>query len=456
VNDIDLSPDVLVIGGGIAGVLAAARAKERGARVVLVRKSGGGTQASSGAIDIADELVATVPGANADPLDRGGRTRKSVDAVAARMPRHPYARVGDKGRERMREALSLLRERARPLDLVERDDGHNHVVATQIGTLKRTGVVQRSQLLDFASLDEGAVVGVVQLADLAGYDARPVVHTLSWLHGMSAGAAKKARGARAVPIHVERTLPDQDVHLTMLDLALRLDDDKQRAPLVEALKAALRAPTRVPTHLLFPPALGVDKPGEIIAELEKATGKIVRESLALFPSVPGERLARALMAALRTRGVTVLEGAATEGVVAARRATRVHVEGARLQLELSPRAVVLADGRFFSGGIVRNQRAQEPVFDLPVVVHGAPLGDRFVGDVLDTSVAGEHALFRAGIAVDDRLRPVDGGGALLLENVTCAGTVIEGWDPARDGTGGAVAALTGMLAGEQAAATAKG
>ncbi|HEY4220893.1 MAG TPA: FAD-binding protein, partial [Myxococcota bacterium] len=121
-GELDLAPDVLVIGGGVAAFIAAARAREQGASVTLVKKAGGGTVSSSGAIDVADELVGLVPGPSFDPFERGGRFRKAADMVAAKKPRHPYARLVH-SRDRLREALSLLKELAMlgGLELIERE-----------------------------------------------------------------------------------------------------------------------------------------------------------------------------------------------------------------------------------------------------------------------------------------------------------------------------------------------
>jgi glycerol-3-phosphate dehydrogenase subunit B len=349
--------------------------------------------------------------------------RRAADVVAARAPRHPYTRIGSAGRERLREALAMLKELARGLELMERDDGHNHVLATT------------------------ALIGVVQLSDLAGFDARPVAHMLAW----SGGFGKKPLSV--MPLVVPRTV-DQ-VHHTPLELALRLDDPARRAAVVDAVRAVLRAGARVPSHLLFPAALGVENVKDVVQDLERATGKPARELLATTQSVPGERLSRALVAGLKERGVTVVDGAVSATQVAHKRVHKVSIDGARVKLELVPKAMVLATGRFFSGGIVRDQVAREPILDLPVIVGGAPLSDRFVGDLLGQKPAADHALFRAGVRVDDRMRPVDDAGAALFDNVACAGTVVEGWDPARDGTAGGVAALTGLIAGEQCARAAK-
>ena len=83
--------------------------------------------------------------------------------------------------------------------------------------------------------------------------------------------------------------------------------------------------------------------------------------------------------------------------------------------------------------------------------NGAVVGDRFIGDFTAQTPDGDHPIFRAGVAVDDAQRPLDVGGRVALENVACAGSIIEGWDPARDSTGAGASALSGFLAGERAA-----
>ncbi|HEX9050500.1 MAG TPA: FAD-binding protein, partial [Anaeromyxobacter sp.] len=48
-----LEADVLVIGGGMAGTIAALAARAAGARVVVVRRAPGATALSSGAVSVA-------------------------------------------------------------------------------------------------------------------------------------------------------------------------------------------------------------------------------------------------------------------------------------------------------------------------------------------------------------------------------------------------------------------
>ncbi|MFZ9890047.1 MAG: anaerobic glycerol-3-phosphate dehydrogenase subunit B, partial [Myxococcota bacterium] len=77
----------------------------------------------------------------------------------------------------------------------------------------------------------------------------------------------------------------------------------------------------------------------------------------------------------------------------------------------------------------------------------------FIGSLTAKLPEGDHPIFRAGIAYDTQLRPLTVGRDVLARNLFAAGSVLEGYDPARDGSGLGVAAFTGLLAGEGAAAS---
>jgi glycerol-3-phosphate dehydrogenase subunit B len=309
--------------------------------------------------------------------------------------------------------------------------------------VKRTALVQHSQALDVLALPAGARVAVVDFLDLGGFSAPPVVAMLAWI-------AELARAdLHVVPVTVARTLSDMDIFGTCFEMAGALDDDNTRGRILHALNDALLAVGA--THVLLPPVLGRARAAVVHADVHAALARPIAELLALPASAPGERLQHALHAALRERGVVVIDGGVDAAVVEQERVQSLQVRsGAQVQ-RVVPRAVVLASGRFLGGGLLRDQDARERVFGLPVVVDGVPLADRFIGDVLGDVVDSAHAVFRAGVAVDAQLRPVDVRGQVLLHNVFAAGSVIEGYDPARDGTAAGAAALTGLLAGEHAA-----
>lgn len=159
-------------------------------------------------------------------------------------------------------------------------------------------------------------------------------------------------------------------------------------------------------------------------------------------SVPGMRLQTALDSALKRAAIELVESEVKrEGdgfAIAADRSVR-------------PDAVVLASGRFISGGIEDQGVLREPIFGLPVYVGGELIDRRYLGDWLSGHFAEEQRLFRAGLRIDAELRPLDSEGNPFDAHVYAAGSVIGGYDPAVDKTGLGVAVFTGFLAGEAAA-----
>lgn len=443
--------DIVVVGGGIAGCMAALSAWQTlggSTTITIVQKAGGGTPAWSGAVDVACDLTGTTPGTLVPGLARGGPITANVARLGGLRPRHPYARFdGSDDDSSVTAALTALTEATPDIDLVGRDDGHNHVLATVLGTVKRCALVPRSQHLDLAELaGSGARIGIVEWRDLAGFSARPVVEMLRYAAGLGAPEAPFVVEAVVVP----RVL-SVDVFRDSRAMSRALDDDTVRARFLAALKAAVEAHPDLLTHLLVPATLGTRGLGRgAVAALDAAVGLPVRELLAMPPSSPGERLQRSLRTTCDTRGIKVIDGIVGAPRIDGDRVVGVDISRGTERQRLECNALVLASGRFYGGGLVRDQVAREAVFGLPVVTDGLPIDDQFIGTLTGDHVDADHPIFRAGILVDDRLRPLDRQRRLLAENVVAAGSIIEGYDPARDGSGLGVAAWTGWLAGKRA------
>ena len=93
---------------------------------------------------------------------------------------------------------------------------------------------------------------------------------------------------------------------------------------------------------------------------------------------------------------------------------------------------------------------------LPVFSGTRRLGEEYVGDLLDERAESDQVAFRAGVRIDEALRPVRADAVPASLALFAAGSVIRGYDPASDKTGLGVAIFTGYLAGEAAAEVAKG
>jgi glycerol-3-phosphate dehydrogenase subunit B len=422
-----LDADVLVLGGGMAGAMAALAAREAGARTVLVRRSPGATALSSGAISVARDPAAPLDAplsARAGPLEAARR-------LAAARPDHPYAAAGV---ARLAEALDFA---ARELSdvLVPRLD-RPRFLATPLGTAMPAALCQRSM----AGGDLLSVRGRLAVAGFRshlGFDPALV----------AAGLARyEARGGPvAQPVLVELRWIVRGVDRPH-EIARALEAPGAAEALGEALRSAL--PVGAAAALL-PPVLGIDPRAGVPARVSAAAGLPVAESLSDVPSVPGLRLQRGIDARLAAAGVEVL----TAAVSGARVPGEPLRAGAR---EVRAPSWVLATGRFVGGGIARRGVLVETALGLPVqAAEGADAGVHLAARPAASLTARDRRapqpLLSAGLRVDDGLRPLDERGRPVHPRLFAAGAVIGGHEQATDGTGLGVAILTGWLAGQAAA-----
>ena len=425
-----LEVDVLVVGGGMAGAIAALAARDAGATVVLARRAPGATALSSGGISVAKDLSA-LPG---EPLSWRRGPLESARRLTALRPEHPYAVVGP-AIERLGEALGFA---ARELaDVLVPPLDRQRVVMTPFGTAVPCALVQPTMEAGDL-LAAPARIAVVGLSGHLGFDASLVADGIERLVPLGAPAATVVEIDPFGP-----ALASARPH----ELARALEPPGAAEAAGELLRAALPAGCGV---ALFPPVLGLDLRARVADRIAARAGLPVAETLADVPSVPGARLHAAIEARLAAAGVAVLEGR-VEGARGPGEPARV---GGR---EVRARSWVLATGRFVGGGIQRWGALEEATLGLPVEAaegceSGADLARRPATSLTVRERRAAQPLLSAGVRVDSSLRPLDDRGKPVHARLFAAGAVIGGHEQAADGTGLGVAILTGHLAGRTAAA----
>jgi len=418
--------DVLVVGGGMAGAVAALAARSRGASVVLVRRAPGATALSSGAVSVAPDLGA-LPG---EPLASRRPPVEAARRLAAAWRDHPYAIAGV---DRLAEALAFAATElagvlAPPLD-------RRRFLATLYGSAVGAGLCQHAT----AEGDLLAVQGTLAVAGFRGHAAfdAPLV---------AAGLARyRPRGGpevRAIELDVPALAPgDARPH----EIALALDRPGAAEALGDALRAALPAGAGA---ALLAPVLGLDPAARVLERVRDRAGVPVAETLSDVPSIPGLRLQRAIEARLVAAGVEVVQADVA--------AAPAPGEPVRLgDRELRAAAWILATGRFVGGGIARRGVLAEPALRIPVQAAegregGVHLALRPAGSLTVRDRRRPQPLLSAGLRVDRELRPQDERGRPVHPRLFAAGAVLGGHEQATDGTGLGVAILTGFLAGHAA------
>jgi glycerol-3-phosphate dehydrogenase subunit B len=124
----------------------------------------------------------------------------------------------------------------------------------------------------------------------------------------------------------------------------------------------------------------------------------------------------------------------------------VYSEAAAREQEHRAGRFLLATGGIAGGGVRTDQTGAvwETALGLPLRAPESR-GEWFAPRFLD---AGGHPIYRAGVATDERLRPLDGQGRVVYENVAVAGAALAGCDPVREGCYGGLALATGWRAGQ--------
>lgn len=411
--------DVIVVGAGLAGLIAAAAASGEGARVLLAAKGAGTITIGGGTIDILG-------------YDGDGRPVTDPAAAIEGLPdSHPYGKLGLAAVQAATDFfLALCADAGYPYcgSLAV-----NRWLPTAAGTLKPACLVPKTMdTADAAVADSVVVLGFAGLRDY-----RPEII----VQGLSRRPGYRQKHYSVVTIDGGFTT-GRDA--TALDVARWLDSDAGREEFCDQLRKRLPHGRLV----LVPPVLGT-RPGYAVWETcEQAAGCRLVELAGMPPAVTGFRLRTLLLAHLKKRGVAILEQApVTHAVVADGRCQAVVTGQSDRERQYRAASYVIATGGFLGGGLVATAgAARESVFSLPLAVPADQLA--WSNQRLMSAAPQPFASF--GVATDRELRPLDAGGRVVLDNVRFAGASLGGCDHSYEKSGNGVALVSGWSAGRAA------
>jgi glycerol-3-phosphate dehydrogenase subunit B len=428
--------DVVVIGGGVAGLTAALSAAQGGARVQVLAKGHAGLYWGTGGLEVAATLGAPTPG---EALGR-----------LADLPGHPYSfLVGDVG-----PALEWLRGvlAAQGLAYEGGLDSPLTRIPTSIGGTRPAAIVPAAQApatRPWASGETLVVCGV------AGYkDFWPDAIAMSLARAHIWGGDSASRPERVVAATAD--LPDMsDRHnLNAPILARRFDDARWRAAAFDRIAAAVAQAASAAgaggsLRVAVPAIFGYEDHTAAWEELGKKLPGEPFEVPIVPPSIPGMRLYRALRVALLAAGGRILLGEVISDVERDQgRITSVATTAAAREFRVRTESVILATGGIAGGGIVaEGGLLREVVLDLPVE---APAPDDWLAaDPFDPA---GHPLEAAGVRTDADLRPLDTAGAGVPGNVRVGGALLAGQHALRETCRAGVSFTSGRRAGLAAVA----
>jgi anaerobic glycerol-3-phosphate dehydrogenase len=391
--------DVLVVGGGAAGVAAALAAVGAGARTALVRAAPGATALGGGGWHGAP------PRAFADALADAGLT---LEATIAPLP-HPDGR--------------LLHFDA--------------AAVTHAG----------------AGIDATSPVTLV-----CGIDGLPHFRPDALARLWSDAAQLPAGSLRAASVTVRDT-PAAGWSPVSLAAMLERDPALLGEPLAQAAAAAGAACVIVPAVLGFDGAAGVTAAIGRTAGLPVAESLGTPPSLPGWRL--DQALLRVLESAgvVLVRGTVTGHGVNGSAVssVEVREAAAPAETGAQRRRSIGCRAVVLAGGKYLGGGIATDPVLADSVLGMDVAVQRLGRLFRDASDSLaltDPLRTQSQPILGAGIATNEAGNPVAASGDVIFHNVFAAGTVRA--DTVTSSYGLGHSASDGWTMGERAAQAAVG
>ncbi|TMC49752.1 MAG: FAD-dependent oxidoreductase [Chloroflexi bacterium] len=425
-------PEVIVIGGGLAGCWAATTAARLGADVTVVRRAPGATAVSSGAVDFV-------------PPDDSENAELWLASLPRHRPEHPFAAGGVvAGASELRaEAEGLARELG-AAGLPMRVSWEAPMLLADVhGRVRRTVMAQESVAAGDLRRCAGTTVVVATVAGLLHPD--PVFVATALRQQPPPGTPGDAQPLTLPPPPaLSRGLPGG---LDPATVARALERPGAAEALGRSLADAAGRLESSPGLALLAPVMGLDEAEAVRERLSAAAGIAVAELLSPPPSAPGWRLQAACERMAAGAGATLVSGQVEEVELDRGRALAVRLTGgARLEC----RALVLATGKYLGGGLSLDRLPRERLLDLPVFAGGAPTAGLQPADLVARSRFREQPFLTAGLRTDGRGRPVDGFGRVVVANLAACGAICAGVDATLDGGGLGAAAWTAARAARTA------
>jgi len=435
--------DVLVIGGGISGTLAASYLAGKGRKVGVLKKAGGATAMSSGLLDVlgyVDEELIRNP-------------EEGVRNLAEKNPDHPYGLTGG-GREesasqrgqvaveKLREALDFFRAGVKAAGHEYEGSLDENVLAiTPFGTYKPTCLLPPWMYSDISGLDGSKILFV-------GSKNNPRVNPVYIAKSFEGFILPKLR---EIGIEIEAEAKAEYVgapglegrrYVLPVEVGYSLDVDENLKKYTENISEKLGDSTHV-----FLPCLGYRKPRENWEYIKEKLGVEVVELPSLPPSTAGMRLASCLEEMASKGGVELYKGySAVSAKIEGAKCLSVEAVHRNEVSEAEASAFVLATGDYISDDLlVEKDRIVERAFGLRIET---PEDQDYLSWLDDTPfpVSG-HPASRLGVKVDRAMRPLVKGD-VLAENLFACGSVIAGYDYNTEKCGFGVCISTALAAAE--------
>lgn len=420
--------DVVIIGGGLAGLTCGIVLQEQGKRCAMINNGQAAIDFSSGSMDL---LSALPDGKNVRYFDR------TFDALAAQLPQHPYCLLGKKQVLAKAEQFERL---AQDLNLNLIGSVHqNHLRVTPLGGLRGSWLSADS--VPTVNEDEAFDCRKIAVLGIEGYhDFQPQL--------LAENLTQQAPFKHCELVSGYLSLPELD-HLRVnsrefrsVNIAQLLEHKLAFPNLVQEIKQAARDADAV----FLPACFGLDDQS-FFSALKQAVGLPLFELPTLPPSLLGIRQHKKLRDRFERLGGLMFNG--DRALRSEIKDNRVHKIYTQLHQEnaITAQHFVLASGSFFSNGLIAEfERILEPVFDADIVTL-PQFNVKQRNSWTHPRFSSPQPYHSAGVVINDKCQVQKCGQ--FLTNLYAVGNVIGGYNGIELGCGSGVAVVTALTVAEQ-------
>ncbi len=413
--------DLLVIGAGFAGMVAAARGSSLGLKTVQV-----GNSATLFLVSGLFDLLGVYPIGSGQSLASPGA---GFEKLKVANPLHPYSKTGY---EKVLESFDFLQDFLASAKLdYQSNTAENYSVLTAAGTFKPSYMVPKTFLKGCTLKQTNKRLLLIDFKRLREFSAKQISNVLQ--KRCPDLAASESISTMTIEI------PDVSTTLTPTRLAGLFDD-------IQFLKYLSKkiAPFADKADIVGLPAVcGINNSLGVIRQLEEMTGLDCFEIPGLPPSIPGLRLKNAFEKKLSENKVTFLSNSKINTSEFEDHHFILNAETQNMETKIMSRGVILASGRFPGGGLhATREQITETIFNLRVY---QPKKRSLWYDKNFFNPKG-HPINRAGIETDNAFRPVDQTSRPVFDRLYAAGTILAHNDWARLKSGSGVSCLSAFTA----------
>ncbi|QLB20820.1 anaerobic glycerol-3-phosphate dehydrogenase subunit B [Vespertiliibacter pulmonis] len=415
--------DVVIIGGGLAGLTCAIKLQEQGKKCVIINNGQAAMDFSSGSMDLLGHLTSGQIVHNFS---------QAFDILQQELPQHPYSLIG---KQKTLEKAKQFEQLAHSLHLgLEGTAEQNHWRVTPLGGLRTTWLSPNSvpTVWDNSPFPHKKIV----VLGIEGYhDFQPQMLAENLKQNAQFSHCELTTAYLNIP--ELDSLRDNSREFRSVNIAQLLEHKLAFNDLVKEIKQASQGAEAI----FLPACFGLDDQ-RFFNSLKEAVGLALFELPTLPPSLLGIRQRKQLRQRFENLGGLMLNGdRALKAEFNAGKVSKIYTQ-LHQQNAIYADHFVLASGSYFSNGLIAEfEQIIEPVFHSDII--GCKEFDR-TNRLSWTSArfADPQPYQAAGVAINAYCQVQKQGET--IENLYAIGNILGGFNSLELGCGSGVAVVTAL------------